>query len=371
MRNLLIFHSALAPYRVDFFNDLALKFNLTVIFLSRNVRNQNFDENKLFSGANFNYYFLDKKIVIKDRDLNFGYWPYISKFKPDIVIGGEYGLPTLMPLLYRIVFNKKFKLYTICDDSIQIAESCGGARKLFRDFLAPRLDGIILVNEKVSNWYNSKFNLKNPPIVFPIIRDEVKYRESVGKSLNFSKKYLKEYNLERKINLLFVGRLAKVKNISALMKCFDQIANNDISLIIVGEGPERDELYKLKESLRNKDLINFVGRFEGEELMGWYNCSDIFILPSTYEPFGAVVNEALLSGCYVLCSKYAGATSLIDKSNGYIVDTINENEFKSALLKLIKKVHHKLPEDLDGIRPSKMNVYYKDCMSLLVERINM
>ena len=45
-----------------------------------------------------------------------------------------------------------------------------------------------------------------------------------------------------------------------------------------------------------------------------YN-SDVLILPSLYDGWGAVVNEALQAGCFVICSNACGASALLDKNN--------------------------------------------------------
>lgn len=57
-----------------------------------------------------------------------------------------------------------------------------------------------------------------------------------------------------------------------------------------------------------------------------------FVIPSLYEPFGAVVNEALVFGCPVLASKNIGAIDYINVGiNGFIFDPENENEFINGL----------------------------------------
>lgn len=121
MKRLLIFHSALAPYRIDFFNALAKHYLCHIVFLSRNNRNQPFRQKRLLEKARFEYSYMDMKLIINNRDINFGYMYNILKYKPDIVIGGEYGLPTLLPLFYRKLFRKKYSIYTICDDSLKIS----------------------------------------------------------------------------------------------------------------------------------------------------------------------------------------------------------------------------------------------------------
>ena len=82
-KKLLIFHSALAPYRINFFNKLSEEFSATIVFLSDNLRNQNFNRANLLAQITFTPHYLKHKIVINDRDINFGYSSYIFKVQPD------------------------------------------------------------------------------------------------------------------------------------------------------------------------------------------------------------------------------------------------------------------------------------------------
>ncbi len=369
-KKLLIFHSALAPYRIDFFNSLSKNFDCTIIFLSRNNRNQHFKQDELLSISHFRYEFMDRKIVIRNRDLNIGYLHYILKYTPDIVIGGEYGLPLIMPFMYRYFFKKKYKLYTICDDSLKIAQNSTGLRKYLRDFLVPKIDGLILISSEVAKWYNSHFKLENKPIIFPIIRNEEQYRNQLKECINLSNEYIKNHSLEDKTVILFVGRLNKVKNINSLLRAFESIASDSHRLVIIGDGPEEKNLSTLKESLQNKDFITFTGRFEGKQLIAWYNIADIFVLPSIHEPFGAVVNEALAAGCYVLCSDTAGAACLVNNENGSIFNPNNKAELKKELLSAVSKITKPKPAFINEIKPSKMAITFSEYMQPLIKQLN-
>lgn len=63
-KKLLIFHSALAPYRINFFNKLSEEFSATIVFLSDNLRNQNFNRANLLAQITFTPHYLKHKIVI-------------------------------------------------------------------------------------------------------------------------------------------------------------------------------------------------------------------------------------------------------------------------------------------------------------------
>ena len=59
-------------------------------------------------------------------------------------------------------------------------------------------------------------------------------------------------------------------------------------------------------------------------------------MPSKHEPFGAVVNEALLAGIYTLCSKHAGSSCLINEGeNGMLINPSDNDHIRNSLIKCI------------------------------------
>jgi len=369
MKKLLIFHSALAPYRVDFFNALADNFDCRVIFLSRNNRNQSFNQDALLSQCRFHYGFMDKKLVIKGRDLNLGYLYYLWKYKPDIVIGGEYGLSTLMPCIYKLLWKRKFALYTICDDSLKIAKECGGIRKYLRNFLVKHLNGIILISKEVEKWYLDYFRISFKTIVFPIINNEQRYTLRLENVLPISVDLQMKFGLVDKKVILFVGRLTEVKNLIFLLSAFSRVKDDDARLVLVGDGELREQLNACVNKLRIQKNVLFVGRFEGDELYAWYNLANFLVLPSKYEPFGAVTAEALQAGCPVLCSCDAGSATLIQTGmNGHIFHPNDEDSFVELLKKCILESS---PLNLkEGrIRKSLLPFTFNECVKNMVNKL--
>jgi glycosyltransferase involved in cell wall biosynthesis len=103
---------------------------------------------------------------------------------------------------------------------------------------------------------------------------------------------------------------------------------------LVGEGNQKKYLIDLAKSLHISEKVIFPGQFDGANLYVWYSLANFFVLPSIFEPFGAVVNESLVFGCPVLASKYIGALDFIKPDyNGFIFDPLNQSEFISSLNK--------------------------------------
>ncbi len=81
----------------------------------------------------------------------------------------------------------------------------------------------------------------------------------------------------------------------------------DAVFVIVGDGPEKVKYGELANNYGISDKVLFAGRFEDVALYAWYLVAGCFALPSTFERFGAVINEALLAGVPTLCSSIEGA----------------------------------------------------------------
>lgn len=139
---------------------------------------------------------------------------------------------------------------------------------------------------------------------------------------------------------LFVGRLAPEKNISTLIRAHAQYlqGGGKWSLVIVGDGAERDRLREeASEQIRNGTVV-FAGHKGIRELPEIYAFAGCFVLPSLREPWGLVVNEAMASSLPVIVSSRCGcADDLVDHgSNGFIVDAENTSDLVAALERVSK-----------------------------------
>ncbi|HCT7326401.1 TPA: glycosyltransferase family 4 protein, partial [Proteus mirabilis] len=115
------------------------------------------------------------------------------------------------------------------------------------------------------------------------------------KRFNFANKlekafFRKKYNLpEDKIIILCLGRFVKVKNFEVMIHTMC-LLNNNYHLLLVGDGTYLNRYLEKINSLNIKDKVTILEpTLTPEE---FYKASDIFCLPSTYEPFGQVLLEA-------------------------------------------------------------------------------
>jgi 1,2-diacylglycerol 3-alpha-glucosyltransferase len=134
---------------------------------------------------------------------------------------------------------------------------------------------------------------------------------------------------------LFVGRLAPEKNVSTLICSHARYleAGGSWPLVIVGDGPLREQLSRQAMDQVQKGMVVFAGHRNTPDLPEFYAFAGCFVLPSTREPWGLVVNEAMASGLPVIVSSRCGCVSDLvdDGSNGLIVDPENPSNLAAAL----------------------------------------
>lgn len=370
-KKLLVFHKALAPYRIDLFNKLNEIFDTEIYFFSKNMKSQKFDMSTLENQLNFEPKFLTRGFDLhhKGRVIRFGYLKKIFQYKPDLIICMEYSIITFTISLFAKLIFPKTKVYSICDDSVDIAKNTSRTRKTGRFLCLKLLDGIILGNDFVEEWYNKNFpHVKT--VVSPIIQKEERITTIINNAQPITVEYIKRYKLESKNVLLFVGRLVEVKNLNFLLDVFSQYAstNDDVVLILVGDGDKKNELLELAANLKIQEKVIFAGRFEHNELYAWYRIADYLILPSTSETFGAVVNESLIAGVPVLCSELAGASSLINDQNGIIFNPYDEEKLLSIFNYVFSKEknYKQKSSKLNSLMPYTFNQRIRNLISFLI-----
>lgn len=365
MKKILIFHPVVAPYRIDFFNSLAQNFEVKFCMFYRNLIDQTFEYKKISDLFLYEPVILDQFYKLPFLKIRKHIISTIKDFNPDIIIVPECGYVSLITVLYKILFRKSFKVISIIDDSYDMIANDNFfslKHKYAEKILIPLFDDVINVEPKVTDCFQKKYH---KGIFFPIVQDETRIRNAYQAALPVSQKYIEKYNLQNKKVILFVGRLVKVKNIDFAIKAFLDGNFTDASFVIIGGGEEEK---RLKDLAQNNSNVIFTGRLEGEPLYAWYNIAEIFILPSSLEPFGAVTNEALIGGCFCLISNKAGSSCLIENGkNGYTFDISDIDELTRLMKESLERIeprHYPLE-----LRENRMLFSYKQSIDRLIQEI--
>lgn len=369
MKKLVVFHPALAPYRIDFFNSLNQSFDASFYFLYLDTLEQSFNQNELKERLEFKPQYLSAGILGM-KNLRLDIFSILRKQKPDVVFCSEYNILGVLVLLYKKLYDSKLKVFTICDDSKNMALAATTKEKHVRNYLVRGFDGVILANREVTRWYQDTYNMKDKFIYFPIIQEDYAFRKRLEEALPLTRNLVEEYNLSGRQIILFVGRLVALKNLNVLLRSFHLVSERfpQAILIMVGEGDELASLQKEVESLGIKNKVLFIGKKQGIELSAYYNLGQLFVLASLYEAFGAVVNEALLAGCYTLCSSAAGAAGMIEEGeNGAVFDPRSITELTAKLEAAMLK--HTPLEQVE-VKPNRMKQSYREYFNRFIHQVN-
>ena len=121
-----------------------------------------------------------------------------------------------------------------------------------------------------------------------------------------------------KINLLYVGRISKEKNVEDFLKLAE---NSEYHLWVVGDGPERERLEKLYCQYFSN--ITFVGYKTGEALVEYYAAADVFVFPSKTDTLGIVNIEAMSCGIPVVAYNVEGPRDTVEHGlGGFLGDNL-------------------------------------------------
>lgn len=180
---------------------------------------------------------------------------------------------------------------------------------------------------------------------------------------------------------LYTGRFSEEKNLPRLLEAYRRYRDlrpGGWKLVLVGDGPQREDLMRIAQRLRLDDIV-WPGFIQIDELPVYYALGSAFILPSTSEPWGLVVNEAMASGLPVLVSNRCGsAWDLLDEGkNGYTFDPYEVGEIADRMLILGDKDKQQREamgqvsrEIISGYSPEVWVQNLADCVRRTVGKVN-
>ncbi|HTH93051.1 MAG TPA: glycosyltransferase family 4 protein [Candidatus Paceibacterota bacterium] len=185
-------------------------------------------------------------------------------------------------------------------------------------------DSIISVSDHTTAELKNILGIKNRVVTIPNALD-----------LSFMKKILPSTQSD----IIFAGRLLPHKNVGTLLHAIAEIKKDSpaIKAYIVGDGPQKEYLEKMSDSLNISDAVTFTGFLDKQEdVYALMKASKVFVLPSDREGFGITVIEANAIGLPVVTvnAKHNAAKDLIINNDNGMISDLNAE----ALADTIKKV---------------------------------
>lgn len=200
--------------------------------------------------------------------------------------------------------------------------------------LSRQVCGMIVPSRKIQNILEG-YQVECPLWVIPSGIDIFQYEK--GQTEDWGEKIRAKYFIapDKKV-LLYVGRLAREKNVEELISYQKEAKKQNTVLMIVGDGPYRKSLEERAKENGLLDQVIFVGMVPSYEVWKYYQAGDLFVSASTSETQGMTYGEALASGLPLLCRKDECLQEVVENGkNGWQYE--NQEEFLEYLTDWIKK----------------------------------
>ena len=213
------------------------------------------------------------------------------------------------------------------------------AWKIIQAVLLPLADRFVVQTQQIKDYF-PKFIQKKTDIIFNPVTEKV-----------FS---LPDIPKEKRI--ISVGRLHSQKNQKMMIEAFARVSEKfpQWSLIIFGEGPEREALESLVERLKVKDKVILPGR--RENIIDELNKSEIFAFSSDYEGMSNAVVEAFCVGLPIITTKVSGTEDFIkENKNGFLLERNDVDGMEMAMRKLMSD--EKLRKNIGDNNRQQANIF--------------
>jgi glycosyltransferase involved in cell wall biosynthesis len=129
---------------------------------------------------------------------------------------------------------------------------------------------------------------------------------------------------------VYVGRLEDYKGLDLLLKAFKTVDGTNRRLLIVGDGSMRAEVQR---AATDEPHILYLGRKDFSGVIESLVVSDVALVPSTFEPWGLVVNEAMAAGLPIIASDRVGCVDdlVLDRRTGIVFPSGELNQLVNAM----------------------------------------
>ncbi len=319
------------PYQICFFDELAKLFDLKVIYYAATESNRqwNFSQQDEYEikilKNNFIAHFFQKWIV----DFHFSWLIFSVALKDKseyVIIGGGYWTPnSFISLLISKIRSKKIAYFS---EALFVAKnkSLYVLKWLFLRIVSTCCNAIFCTGKKAAESF-VKFKVYTPKFIIPYNINPDKFQKFDDDRLAFLKKIYKPNN---EVVILSSGSLIERKGMDILIEAFKKINLTNARLLIIGDGPYKEQLQKLVGT--DKRII-FAGFQDPTQIPLFFRIADIFAFASRYDGWAVVINEAVAANLPIICSDQVGAAIELIRSqeNGILCRSEDITEFKVAM----------------------------------------
>ena len=265
----------------------------------------------------------------KDIKFYFRLWSLLKKLDPKIV--HTRNLPTIeCTILAKIATSS----VTIHSEHGWVIENVYGERKKYiflRKICDHFIDRYIALSKDINRWLVTTVGIRNTKVI--------QIYNGVDSEL-FSPFKKNEDGIDykgRAYSLISVGRLDPIKNQAeliaalSLIKKYEPNIYTNLELVIIGDGPEKENLINLVKNLQVESSVKILG--SKDNISTFLNKADLFILPSINEGVSNTLLEAMSSGLPVLAADVGGNSEIVVQGKtGFLVKKSDASLFAERII---------------------------------------
>lgn len=253
----------------------------------------------------------------------------LLQFKPHVIFASSFGIWTILALLLKPLGRWAVIIaYEGSSPGVDFRNSA--IRLLIRRLMVQFADACITNSQAGKSYLTEVLKAEQNrvfarPYEIPaektLLENNSKIKPSIGQ-------------LKRPV-FLFVGRVIPRKGLHILLEACAILKKRkhcNYTLLVVGDGPNLDELKLLSKDYGLENCVQWIGRVDYDRINAYFQSADAFVLPTLEDTWGVAVLEVMLFGKPVLCSTGAGTSEMIiDGENGYTFDPLQPEKLAELM----------------------------------------
>jgi glycosyltransferase involved in cell wall biosynthesis len=335
--NLAVVTNILTPYRIPLFEAIRKRVEALHVFLMAE-REENRDWT--LSATSFQCDVLPGFHVKPpgaevSLHVNHGVMRALRRANPDVVLSGGYAPANIEAWLYCRMHQRPFVSWG--ELSTQDIAGITMLRRGLRRVMTSWSEGAIASSSDARNVF-AYYGLPQDRILTSLMPIDVKFFHEEATAWRASDWWQSERCRFSGPILLSVGRLTERKGYRELFEMYAAILRQrpNVSLIIVGEGPDRVD-YESLVRRQQWPHVRFLGFRQADEVVKFLALADVFVFPTLFDPFGAVLSEAMAAGLPVVSSVHAAATNdlVVDGITGFRIEPKDIDQSSEVILRVL------------------------------------
>lgn len=334
---LAILTNILTPYRIPLFEAVARRVSeLSVLLMTEREENRSWELSKyqfntqVLSGIHVKPPWRDVSI-----HLNYGVIGRLRRLDPDIVLSGGFGLANGLALIYCQWYRKAYVAWGEIS-----TRDCGSGlslRRTIRRVMTSGSRGVVASSSDAREAFCS-YGAKSETAFLSVMPIEVKALSTKVASFRASKECSVLKASYHGPILLSVGQIIERKGYQELFAMYERVLDRrrNVNLLVVGDGADRQHYQALAQQ-RGWTQVHFLGFQQSDALLKYYAIADVFVFHTLFDPFGAVLSEAMAAGVPVVSSIHAGATDdlIDDEAAGFKIDPRHAQQSAERILQIL------------------------------------